>query len=109
MYVLACLFMIVGTAMAQSRKVTGVVTDAADGKPLPGVRVFVNKTSVGTVTDSKGVFQLSVPQQHKTLTFSSIGYATQELAVSSTMNVQMSLNEKMLDEAIVVAYGTAKK
>ena len=95
--------------MAQSRKVTGVVTDAADGKPLPGVRVFVNKTSVGTVTDSKGVFQLSVPQQHKTLTFSSIGYATQELAVSSTMNVQMSLNEKMLDEAIVVAYGTAKK
>ena len=109
MYVLACLFMIAGSAMAQGRKVTGVVTDAAEGKPLPGVRVFVNKTSVGTVTDAKGVFQLSVPAHHKMLTFASIGYITQELPVSSTMNVQMRTNEKVLDQAIVIGYGTAKK
>jgi TonB-linked SusC/RagA family outer membrane protein len=107
--VFACLLMIVGSAMAQSRKVTGVVTDATNGKPLQGVRVFVNKTSVGTVTDAKGVFQLSVPAQHKTLTVSLIGYKTIETAVSSSMNIQMEVNQKMLDEAIVVAYGTAKK
>ena len=109
MYVLACLFMIIGSATAQNRKVTGVVTDAAEGKPMPGVRVFVNKTSIGTVTDAKGVFQLSVPSHHKMLTFAAIGYITQELPARSTMEIRMRTNEKLLDQAIVVAYGTAKK
>ena len=108
MYVLACLFMIIGSATAQNRKVTGVVTDAAEGKPMPGVRVFVNKTSIGTVTDAKGVFQLSVPSHHKMLTFAAIGYITQELPARSTMEIRMRTNEKLLDQAIVVAYGTAK-
>jgi len=101
--------MIVGSAMAQSRKVTGVVTDAANGNPLQGVRIFVNKTSVGTVTDAKGVFQLSVPSQHKMLTASFVGYKTLEVPVSTSMNIKMEVNQKMLDEAIVVAYGTVKK
>ena len=109
MLVLACLLMVVGSAMAQGRKVTGVVTDAADGSPLPGVRVFVNKTAVGTVTDARGVFQLTVPNQYNTLTISSVGYSTQEVPVSATMNVKLQLNEKLLDEAIVVAYGKEKK
>jgi len=101
--------MIVGSAMAQGRKVTGVVTDAANGNPLQGVRIFVNKTSVGTVTDAKGVFQLSVPSQHKMLTASFVGYKTLEVPVSTSMNIKMEVNQKMLDEAIVVAYGTVKK
>lgn len=95
--------------MAQGRKVTGVVTDAANGNPLQGVRIFVNKTSVGTVTDAKGVFQLSVPSQHKMLTASFVGYKTLEVPVSTSMNIKMEVNQKMLDEAIVVAYGTVKK
>ncbi|MFA6819488.1 MAG: TonB-dependent receptor [Bacteroidaceae bacterium] len=107
--VFACLLMIVGSAMAQGRKVTGVVTDAANGNPLQGVRIFVNKTSVGTVTDAKGVFQLSVPSQHKMLTASFVGYKTLEVPVSTSMNIKMEVNQKMLDEAIVVAYGTVKK
>ena len=110
MLLLACLLMTAGIAMAQSRRVTGVVTDAADGSPLQGVRVYVNGTSIGTVTDAKGVFQLtSVPSKYKTLTVEFIGKKTLQASISSTMNLKMEDNQKVLDEAIVVAYGTAKK
>lgn len=95
--------------MAQSRKVTGVVTDAADGSPIPGARVFVNGTSIGTVTDARGVFQLNIPTKHKTLTVTYLGMNTLQLPITPTMNIKMSANEKMLDEAVVVAYGKMKK
>lgn len=109
MLILACLLLTVGGAMAQGRKVTGVVTNAADGSPLQGARVFVNGTSIGTVTDSKGVFQLNVPQKHKTLTVTYFGMNTVHVPITSAMNIKLSENEKMLDEAVVIAYGKEKK
>ena len=109
MLFLTCLLMMVGSVMAQSQRVTGTVTDAADGKPIQGARVFVNGTSIGTVTDARGMFQLNVPQQHKELTVTFIGMKTQKVPVASTVNVKLSPNEQMLDEAIVTAYGTVKK
>ena len=100
MLFLTCLLMMVGSVMAQSQRVTGTVTDAADGKPIQGARVFVNGTSIGTVTDARGMFQLNVPQQHKELTVTFIGMKTQKVPVASTVNVKLSPNEQMLDEAI---------
>ena len=109
MLFLTCLLMMAGSVMAQTRHVTGTVTDAVDGKPIQGARVFVNGTSVGTVTDARGVFQLNVPQQHKELTVTFLGMKTQKVPVASTVNVKLSANEQVLDEAIVTAYGTVKK
>ena len=108
MLLLAGLLFGVATLMAQKR-VTGTVTDA-DGAPVIGATVKVAGTKVGAVTDTNGKFVLpNVPASAKTLSISYIGMQTQEVAVSSNVAVVLAYDESMLDEAVVVAYGVAKK
>src|SRR5471030_282231 len=89
-----------GGALAQSRKITGMVTSADDDQSLPGVSVKVRGTSVGTQTDAKGSYSLSVPQNATTLEFSYIGYTTQVVTINerSTINVALSAGSKALGE-----------
>ncbi|MBI9065522.1 MAG: carboxypeptidase-like regulatory domain-containing protein, partial [Marinilabiliaceae bacterium] len=56
--------------MAQTTNITGTVTDAGDGFPIPGVSVFVKGTTVGTVTQPDGTYNLSVPSDATTIVFS---------------------------------------
>ena len=96
------------TLMAQKR-VTGNVTDA-DGAPVIGATVKVEGTKVAAVTDADGKFVLpNVPASAKTLSVSYIGMKTQEVSVSSNVAVVLAYEDELLDEAIVVAYGVAKK
>ena len=53
------------SAFAQSRKITGTVTGADDGQPLPGVSVKIQGTSTGTTTSAQGAFSLTVPANAK--------------------------------------------
>jgi TonB-linked SusC/RagA family outer membrane protein len=87
-----------------------VVTDAADGQPLPGVSVVVKGTTVSTSTDANGRYTINVAGD-ATLAFSFIGMKIQEEAVGgrATINVAMEVEAKRLDEVVVVAFGTAKK
>lgn len=106
----ACLLFVAGSALAQSRKVTGTVTDAKTGEALVGAQVFVPGTSFGTTTNSKGHFTLAnLPSKYKTLTVSYFGMETKLVPVAAVINVQLAENSKVLDEAIVVAYGVEKK
>lgn len=94
--------------MAQKR-VTGTVTDT-DGQPVIGATVKVNGSKVVGVTDADGKFVLpNVPASAKALSVSFIGMKTQEVAVSNNVSVVLAYDDAMLDEAIVVAYGVAKK
>ena len=94
--------------MAQKR-VTGNVTDA-DGAPVIGATIKVNGTKVAAVTDADGKFVLpNVPASAKTLSVSYIGMKTQEVSVSNNVSVVLAFEDELLDEAIVVAYGVAKK
>ena len=94
--------------MAQKR-VTGNVTDA-DGAPVIGATIKVNGTKVAAVTDAEGKFVLpNVPASAKTLSVSYIGMKTQEVSVSNNVAVVLAFEDELLDEAIVVAYGVAKK
>ena len=94
--------------MAQKR-VTGNVTDA-DGAPVIGATIKVNGTKVAAVTDAEGKFVLpNVPASAKTLSVSYIGMKTQEVSVSNNVSVVLAFEDELLDEAIVVAYGVAKK
>ncbi|MGN0085921.1 MAG: SusC/RagA family TonB-linked outer membrane protein [Alloprevotella sp.] len=103
----ASLLLAAGSLMAQKR-VTGTVVDQ-EGHPLPGATVRVDGTKMAVVTDNNGKFVLpSVPTSARKLNVSYLGMQTQEVAVG-TGNVQVVLKDKELDEAIVVAYGTAKK
>ena len=97
-------------AMAQdSRIVTGNVTDEA-GLPLLGVTVLVPGTSTGTSTDIDGNFSVKVPVGATTLEFSYIGYSKLALPIQGeTMNVQMTPDIRVMDEVVVIGYGSQKK
>ncbi|MGS2763241.1 SusC/RagA family TonB-linked outer membrane protein [Sinomicrobium sp. M5D2P9] len=89
--------------------ITGNVTDE-DGVPLPGVNIVVKGTTIGTQTDFDGNYTISA-SEGQVLIFSYVGQKTQEVAVGSSgeVNVQMQEDAQALEEVIVVAYGTAKK
>ena len=95
---------------AQNISVSGNVTDANTGEPVPYASVHLEGTMIGVSTDNEGHYTISVPHDGL-LVFSSIGYKTTEVTVASsgTINVQLHPDSEFLDETIVVAYGTATR
>lgn len=92
----------------QSRTVNGKVTDQSTGQGLPGVAVLVKGTTTGTATGADGTYSINVPGDNSTLVFRYIGYTTKEVAVgsSATINVTMAVDQKQLEEVVIVGYGT---
>ena len=113
LFVTSLVFLLfVSAGFAQDRiEVSGVVTDAATNEPLIGVTVAEKgKKGNGTATDLNGHFALKVPS-NGTLTFSYVGYASQEVPVEgqTMLSVALSENQQMLDEIVVIGYGVQKK
>jgi TonB-linked SusC/RagA family outer membrane protein len=94
----------------QGTQVTGTVVDAS-GDPLPGANVAIKGTTTGVITDAEGHFTLHVPNSHAVLTFSFVGFVTQEVAVGSQTRFHIVLHEDnvALEEVTVIAYGSARK
>lgn len=85
--------------------VSGVVTDEA-GEPLIGVTVKVVGTTLGTVTDAKGHYSITLPRDHKQLEFAYVGYVSLKRQVKgSTLNVKLKEDDRTLNELVVVGYG----
>lgn len=96
-----------GVANAQVSQVTGTVISEEDGLPVVGASVLVKGTTIGTVTDIDGNFTISgVPADGKTIIVSFIGLQSQELAIKSQMDVVLKSDAEVLEEVVVVAYGT---
>ena len=97
-------------ALAQ-HQVSGQVKDATSGETLPGVAVVVKGTQTGVVTDIDGNYRIQVPSENAVLTFSFVGYKLKEVPVGAktTLNVTLSTDDEVLDELVVVGYGTQKK
>ena len=97
------------TATDQARTVKGSVTDET-GEPMIGVTVKVKGSSTGTVTDINGYFSLSTAAK-STLELSYVGYLTMTVQVkgNAPLNVQMKPDAKVMDEVLVIGYGTVKK
>ncbi len=107
----AILALLTVSLSAQSVKVSGTVTDASNGDPVIGAAVQLKgSTSNYTLTDSFGAYSISVPS-NATLTVSCMGYVLAEVSVNGRQNLDIALNpdSQLLDETIVVAYGTAKR
>ena len=102
------LCLLCSVAFADNRKVSGVVLNEA-GEPEIGVAVIVTGTGNGTTTDYDGRFEISVPDEAKTLTFSYMGKETQTLPIAQNMRVVLKEHTEQLEEVIAVAYGTASK
>lgn len=107
----AVFFLILGSAYAQSRRVTGKVTSMEDGSPLPGVNVVLKGTTIGTATDGDGNYAIEVSGDNPVLTFSFIGLKTTEVAVAArtTVDVQMEQDVRELSEIVVTGYGEGQE
>ncbi|EDP70799.1 hypothetical protein FBALC1_08568 [Flavobacteriales bacterium ALC-1] len=91
------------------KTVSGVVTTASDGLPLPGASVIIKGTNKGAQTDFDGRYSLKTTTGN-TLQYSYVGMKTEELPIhSSIMNVALDNDTNTLDEVVVVGYGTTTK
>ena len=100
-------FLLFSTVMMAQNKVSGTVLDAT-GEPLIGVSVLEAGTTNGVVTDFDGNFTLTVKQGAQ-LAFSYIGYVSQTLAAANGMKVILEEDNKVLNEVVVVGYGTMRR
>ena len=100
-------FLLCSTVMLAQNKVSGTVLDAT-GEPLIGVSVLEAGTSNGVVTDFDGNFTLAVKQGAQ-LTFSYVGYTSQTLAAKDGMTVTLQEDNTVLNEVVVVGYGTMRR
>ncbi|MBP6687109.1 MAG: TonB-dependent receptor [Lacibacter sp.] len=107
---LLALLLLQAQLWAQSKTITGKVTDDA-GSPIANVSVQVKGTNLGTVTKEDGTYALSVSSSAKTLIFSGVGLETMEVSIGSKSIVNPTLrqSEKSLEEVVVVGYQTVRK
>lgn len=102
--------LLVGTAYAQQRTITGTVK-GEDGAGLPGVNIVVKGTAQGTTSNIDGRFRLEVPGNEAVLLFSYIGYLSKEMTVGSQTEISISLEPDAteLQEVVVTAVGIARE
>jgi ferric enterobactin receptor len=98
------LFFLVTQVVAQQKIITGKVTSATDGEPVPGATVKIKGTSVVTTTDPRGAFSIQA-NPGQVLVFSFIGSTTQEATVGSnnSINIKLQENTSALSEVVVTA------
>ncbi|KAA6438315.1 TonB-dependent receptor [Dyadobacter flavalbus] len=92
------------------RLITGKIVDEK-GEGLPSVSVILKGTQRGTTSDLEGKYSISVPEEAATLTFSFVGFASQEVVVGNqaTIDITLKTDQKALDEVIVVGYNSQSK
>jgi hypothetical protein len=90
-----------------NNEVRGRITSADDGAGLPGVNVIIKGSTVGTVSDANGEFSIPLTADARTLVFSFVGMATQELEINGQSRIDVSLQPDVtqLQEVVVVGYG----
>ena len=97
-------------AVGQNVTISGAVTDAADGSPLPGVNVMVKNQNIGTITDFEGKYTIEVSSED-ILVFSFVGYLPEETKVGqkSVIDIQLISDVTQMDEVVIIGYGSKKK
>ena len=118
-YFLFLFFLVISVSgYAQGKRITGKVTDAADGMPIIGATVVAvdpdgktNAKSVGTITDINGMFTLNVPNGCQELKFSYVGMETKTAKITGLTHINVSLasTAKALDEVVVTALGVTRE
>lgn len=101
----------INLVIAQSSIITGTVVSEEDGEPVVGASVLIKGTNIGTITDIDGKFTIgNIPHSAHTLIVSFVGLKTTEVAIKpGVIKIALQTDAELLDEVMVVAYGTAKK
>ena len=98
------------SVLAQDKVVTGKVTDSKDGSAIQLASIMVKGTKLGVKSGSDGAFKIKVPTTATTLVVTSVGYASQDVAIDGeTVNVKLVQAKSDMNDLVVVAYGTRKK
>jgi TonB-linked SusC/RagA family outer membrane protein len=108
MMFMAALFLMVGTALAQT-KVNGTVVTQLDNEPVIGASIMVVGTNEGTVTDANGRFELILPEGKKTLRITYVGMEPLEVSARANMRIVLTDDENALSEIVVTGYGVTRK
>ena len=97
-------------ALQQQIEITGTVTDAQTGDPLPGVNIVVQGTTQGTTTDMDGNYTIEAPAD-ATLVFSFVGYQERRVNLDGREEINISLRQAVteLEEVVAIGYGTQRK
>lgn len=105
------LMLLPASARAQDFPVSGIVTSADDGRPLPGVAVSIEGTDIGIITGSNGRYTLRAPSGNATLVFSNLGYAEQRVPIEgrNVVNVALVAEAIALEQIVAVGYGTQQR
>ncbi len=107
LFALSCIQVVIA-----QQKITGTVTSAEDGLPIPGVSIVVKgEPTIGTATNIDGKYELTLPSDAEVLVFSSVGMKVREEVINGRTTIDVVLEQEALqmDEVMVVAYGTVKK
>lgn len=106
---LGSILFLYGQLLAQSRTITGKVTDES-GTPIPNASITVKGTSLGTTSKEDGTFSLVIPASSKTLTFSAVGMAEQDIPIDNRSSIVVSLANRLntLTEVVVTSLGISR-
>lgn len=110
-YFLIILFLMAAVSViyGQTINVSGTIT-GNDGDPIPGASIVLKGTTTGVISNLDGMYSIAVPELKGTLVISFIGYQTREIAITGrVLNVILSESTEVLDELVVVGFGTQKK
>lgn len=97
-------------AAAQSKKITGKITDESN-KPLEGVSISLKSSQSGVTSNAEGMYSITVPGDAEVLVFSNVGFAEKQITIGANTVINVTLQKDVagLNEVVVVGYGTQKK
>lgn len=110
-FLVSVVFVGMNFLQAQTVQVTGTITSAEDGMPIPGASVMIKGTTTGVAADFNGKYAITVPETATTLVFSSIGMAAQDIVIAgrTVIDVVLVPDAKELEEIVVIGYGVTKR
>jgi len=109
-FLLACLLLVgVGLVHAQSKSISGKVLSSDDGQPVIGATVLVRGTTVGTITNTDGVFKISIPGNAKDLVISYVGMKTVQVEATPDIIITLASEDKLFNEVVVTAMGISRE
>lgn len=105
------IILLIPTLLFSQISVSGVILDAENSEPLPGVSIMVKETTKGTISDANGNFSIEVDNETSVLIFSYVGYLSDEITIGNQTNLEISMVPDLvnLEEVLVVGYGIQKK
>ena len=111
LFIASFIALLINPTNAQVRTVSGLVTHAETGMPLPGVNVIVQGTTLGTTTDKAGQYMLEVPDGYNHILFSCIGMRTAQVEINdrTIIDLEMEVDVLGLDEVVVTALGQTRE